>query len=363
MTEHRYVVIMAGGSGTRLWPLSRQNRPKQMLAFAGERTLFQLAVDRLGGVVEKNHIFVVTVADQTHQLQASLPEIPAENYLIEPMPRGTASVVGLAAIALSARDPQASMAVVTADHLIKNVDYFKELLEAGFDVAQKGYLVTLGITPTAPMTGYGYIQRGEVLGNSGGKVFYRVARFKEKPNLETAVQFMQDGDHYWNSGMFIWTVRRILAEFEQSMAELWTKLQAIAAAWSTPKRDSVVQALWPTIQPQSIDFGIMEKAQQVAVIPAEDLGWSDVGSWESLYDALPGDGKSNVILARNHFGIDTASTLVLSNQPERMIVTVGVEDLVVIDTGDALLICKRSESQKVRDAVEHLKKNNLTHYL
>lgn len=363
MTEPRYVVIMAGGSGTRLWPLSRHNRPKQMLALNGERTLFQLAVDRLEGIVDKDHILVVTVADQAHQLQSSLPEIPKENYLIEPMPRGTASVVGLAAVALKARDPQASMAVITADHLIENGALFRELLLAGFNVAKKGYLVTLGITPTAPETGYGYIQHGEYLGESNQLSYYQVKRFREKPDQETARQFLKAGDHLWNSGMFIWTVDNIWQEFKRSMPDLETKLETISRSWLTPERDEVVNTIWPQIKPESIDYGIMEKAPQVVVIPARDLQWSDVGSWQSLYEAIAHDEQGNVTIGADAIQIEAKNCLILSEQPQRLIVTVGVSDLVIVDTGDALLICKASESQKVREVVNAIKRNHQDQYL
>lgn len=360
---HLYAVIMAGGSGTRLWPLSRRGKPKQVLAFAGQRSLFQMAVDRLDGLVDYDHIYVVTVAEQARLLQDHCAAIPAQNYLIEPMPRGTAAVVGLAAAALKARDPRACMAVVTADHLISNAQCFRSLLAAAQQVASQGYLVTLGITPSVPMTGYGYIQRGERLADAFGKQVYRVSAFKEKPDLATAQRFVLSGDHYWNSGMFAWMVDDILAEFERCIPELYTSLQAIAAAWNTSQRDAVIQAYWPLIKPQSIDYGVMEKARQVAVLPASDLGWSDVGSWESLLDALPADENGNVVLGAHHFGIDTHSSLVLAENPQRLIATIGVSDLVVIDSGDALLICRRSDSQKVRDVVDHLKNSGQDSYL
>lgn len=363
MNDHRYAVIMAGGSGTRLWPLSRQNRPKQLLHFSDPRSLFQLAVDRLEGLIPRERIFVVTVCDQAELLKQNVPSIPAENYLIEPMPRGTASVVGLAAVALNQLDPQASMAVLTADHLIENETYFRSLLNSAFEVAQEDHLVTLGIHPSAPVTGYGYIQRGAALGNTHGNPFYEVLRFKEKPDLASAIAYVKSGDHLWNSGMFIWRVEKILAEFEKSMPALYAQLQQIAEAYGTPQRAAVLSEVWPKIKPETIDYGIMEKSSRVAVLPAENLGWSDVGSWDSLIDVLQADAQGNVLVGEAPVALDTTHSLVFSEQENRIIVTIGLEDVIVVNTLDALLICKRGDSQKVRDVVELLKKSERHQFL
>lgn len=363
MLKNDYAVIMAGGGGTRLWPLSRKDRPKQMLNLGEERALFQMAVDRLNGLFPIENILVVTVAEQAEKLQKLCPEIPAENYLLEPMPRGTASVVGLAAVALQARDPNATMMILTADHHIHNVANFQKLLEKAHDVAQDGYLVTLGIRPTSPSTGYGYIQRGNPLVKYGADSAFEVARFKEKPALEIAQEFVARGDHDWNSGMFIWRVDRILEEFSQHMPELNAKLMQIADAWKTKKKDEILVSVWPTIEPQTIDYGIMENAARAAVLPAENLGWNDVGSWDSLFEVIPADANGNIILADQHIELDTSSSLICSDGSKRLIVTLGVKDLIVVDTGDAVMICPRGESQKVRDLVKLLKSTDQTEYL
>jgi len=363
MHEHDYGVIMAGGGGTRLWPLSRQARPKQMLRLGGERTLFQLAVDRLKRLLPPERILVVTVAAQAHELQEQCPEIPGENYLIEPMPRGTASVVGLAAVVLHRRDPLARMAVVTADHFIQNVGSFCDLLAAALAAAGQDYLVTLGITPTHPATGYGYIQRGRRLADQDGHAVYEVLRFKEKPSEEVARSLLAGGDHDWNSGMFIWKVTRILGEFERWMPDLYERLQQIAATVDTPAYAERVQAVWPTIRPETIDYGIMEKAERIAVLPAGDLGWSDVGSWDSLFEVLPLNEKGNIILGARHLDLDTHASLVCSEDAGRLIVTLGVQDLIVVDTGDAVLICSRDRAQLVRQLVGQLKDAGLGQYL
>src|ERR1051325_1780479 len=221
MTEHTYAVIMAGGGGTRLWPVSRKERPKQLLPLLGKETLFQSTVARLEKLFPPERILVVTVAEQASVMREQVPAIPEENYLIEPAPRGTASVVALAAAVLKQRDPEAVMAIQTADHHIRNWDLFHYLLKAAIDVADKKYLVTLGITPTFPSTGYGYIQQGEPLHGDYKYPVYTVKRFKEKPDEETAAQLLRSGDHSWNSGMFIWRVETILAEIEQQMPELF----------------------------------------------------------------------------------------------------------------------------------------------
>ncbi len=363
MNNNYYAVIMAGGGGTRLWPLSRTNRPKQMLNLGSDRSLFQIACDRLAGMFSPDHILVVTVTEQAVELQKQVPEIPTENYLLEPMPRGTASVVGLAATVLQKRDPQAIMAVLTADHFIQNVPYFQKLLRIAAEVSRKNMLVTLGITPTHPATAYGYIQRGVILENIEGQAVYSVQRFKEKPTAAAAQKMLADEDHDWNSGMFIWQVSDILAEFNHLMPELASTLREIGQAWGTPEQNQVVAALWPAIKAQTIDYGIMERAQRVAVLPAAGLGWNDVGSWDSLFEVLPLDSSGNILLNDPNVIIDTQKTLILSDGTHRLIAAIGVDDLVIIDTADVLLVCRRSDSQKVKEAVQQLKDTGQTRYL
>lgn len=355
--EHYYAVIMAGGGGTRLWPLSRQARPKQMLRLLDERSLFQTSVERVEDIFTPHRILVVTVEEQAAELKSQCPQIPAENFLLEPMPRGTASVVGLAAVALQQRDPQAVMAILTSDHFIGNEDGFRRLLSAAYEVAQDDYLVTLGITPTFAATGYGYIQRGESLAHYQGLEVFRALRFKEKPAEEQALQMIASGDHSWNSGMFVWRVERVLDEFARQMPGLHGKLQEIASAWGSARQSSVVQRIWPELKNETIDYGIMEGALNVAVIPAAGLGWSDVGSWDSLFELLPSDPHGNIVMGGQHIGVDTRQSLVYVNQEHRLIVTIGVEDLVVVDTGDVLLVCRKDQAQKVRQVVNQLKEN------
>lgn len=354
MEEHYYAVIMAGGGGTRLWPLSREAHPKQMLRLLSDRSLFQTSVQRLEGIFPPERILVVTVKDQAADLKRQVPDIPEENFLLEPLPRGTAPVVGLAAVALQRRDPQAVMAILTADHYIGNEDRFRRLLTAAYDVAQDDFLVTLGIEPTFPATGYGYIQRGELLGTYRDLDVYRVDRFREKPDQEQAEKMLAAGDHSWNSGMFVWRVKPILEEFSRQMPQLDQTLAEIGQAWDTAEGQQVLENLWPDIEKETIDYGIMEAAQQVAVIPAEGLNWSDVGSWDSLFEVLPGDEAGNIVMGGQHIGLDTRDSLVYVDRERRLIVTIGVEDLVVVDTDDVLLVCRKDQAQNVRQIVDRL---------
>lgn len=358
MPDHYYAVIMAGGGGTRLWPLSRKARPKQMLSLLDERSLFQTSVERLKGIFRPENIFVVTVESQASGLQRQCSEIPQGNYLLEPMPRGTASVVGLAAVAMQKRDPEAVMAVLTSDHVIGNESGFRHLLRTAQSVAQDGYLVTLGISPTYAATGYGYIQRGELLGVYQGLDVYHALRFKEKPDEERAQLMLDSGDHTWNSGMFVWRVDRIMDELASQMPDLSSGLVEIAKFWGTADEYRVIQQVWPNIEPETIDYGIMEGAEKVAVIPAAGLQWNDVGSWESLFDVLPADKDGNIIIGGQHIGLDTRESLIYVNQEHRLIVTIGVKNLVVVDTGDVLLVCRKDQAQKVRQVVDGLKRGS-----
>ena len=355
MIKNFYAVIMAGGGGTRLWPLSRHSRPKQMLTLGQDRSLFQVAVDRLLDILPPERILVVTVEDQAPRLREQCQQIPQENFLLETMPRGTASVVGYAATVLNKMDADSVMAVLTADHIIGNLKLFHQILRASDQVARDGYLVTLGITPTFPATGYGYTRQGDLIGKYHDLAVYKVREFTEKPALPEAERMFKSGDYAWNSGMFIWRTERILEEFSLQMPELFSQLSLIGEAWGTSELEQTIRKVWPEIKPQTIDFGIMENAKRVAVIPAQNLEWNDVGSWEAIFDLLPDDGQGNINEGIEHIALETKDTLVYGENSDRLVVTIGVEDLIIVDTGDVLLVCTRDQAQDVRQAVKRLK--------
>jgi mannose-1-phosphate guanylyltransferase len=328
-----------------------------MLRLLEERSLFEISVERLRDLFPYERIFVVTVREQADDLRRLCPEIPDENFLIEPMPKGTASVVGLAAVALKQTDPQAVMAILTSDHHIGNVQGFIDLLRGAYNVAEDGYLTTLGITPDFASTGYGYIQRGKPLGVYEGLNAYEVTRFKEKPDKPQAREMLAAGDHSWNSGMFVWRIDRIRSEIDHQMPALASGLVEIEASWGKRSQGQVIKDVWAGLENQTIDYGIMEGAQRSAVIPAEGIGWSDVGSWDSLFDVLPGDAQGNIVMGQQHIGLDTNDSLIYITSGDRLIVTIGIEDLVVVDTDDVLLVCHKAQAQKVREIVSELKKS------
>jgi len=360
--KHTYAVIMAGGGGTRLWPISRKKHPKHVLPLLGERTLFQITLDRLEGFIPPERVYVVTTAEQEQELKAQAPQLPAVNFLIEPMPRGTASVVGLAAAVLAKRDPEAVMLVLPADHFIRNRDLFHLVMRVAVQVARKDYLVTLGITPTFPATGYGYIQRDAALPEQFDYPVYRVLHFTEKPDEAKARLMLAGGDHSWNSGMFVWRSACILDEFSRQMPDLKAALGRIGAAWGTSEQEAVIRSEWPRLKPETIDYGIMEHAANVAVLPAGGLEWSDVGSWDSLFDVLLPDKGGNVVVNSEHMPLETHNSLVYSSG-KKLIVTIGVDDLIVIDSGDALLVCHRDQAQQVRQVIANLIKSQRQEYL
>ena len=363
MNEHDYAVIMAGGGGTRLWPISRKDHPKQLLPLLGEETLFQGTVARLVELFSPQRILVVTVTEQVGEMQAQMPEIPLENYLIEPAPRGTASVVGLAATVLRRRDPEAAMVVLPSDHFIRNRELFHYLLRAGLEIAREKYLVTLGITPLYPSTAYGYIQQGEPLAGDYKYPAYRVLRFTEKPDEKTAQGFLRSRDHSWNSGMFIWKAKGILTEIHRQMPHLDSTLKKISTAWGKAEQEEVLTTNWLDLKNETVDYGVMERAERVVVLPAGGLGWNDVGSWDTLFDVLFPDMNGNVSTAVQHLAVDTHNTLVYGKNDQRLIVTIGMDDTVIVDAEDVLLVCKSDQAQKVRDVVEHLKRHRQEKYL
>lgn len=360
--DYTYAVIMAGGGGTRLWPVSRRSHPKQVIPLVEERSLFQATVDRLDGLFPPERILVVTAAEQAKQLQEQSPNIPIGNFLLEPVPRGTASAIGLAAAVLQKRDPQAIMASLHSDHYIRNRDLFYLLLRVAIDVAEKEYLVTLGITPTYPATVYGYIQRGEPLPEKFAYPVYRVLRFKEKPDDKQARQMLLSQDHSWNSGMFLWRTDTILKEISRQMPDLSAALTQIGAAWGTDEQDATLTRLWPGLRNETIDYGVMENAEKVAVLPAGGLEWSDIGNWNSLFDVLLPDKNGNIVFSGHHIPVDTSSSLVYGNKDNRLIVTIGVDNLIVVDSGDVLLVCRKDQAFKVRQVVDNLKNSDKEHY-
>ncbi len=360
--QHTYAVIMAGGGGTRLWPISRKQHPKHVLPLLGERTLFQSALDRLEGFVSPENILVVTTSSQAEALEKQAPHLLQANFLIEPQPRGTASVIGLAASVLEKRDPEAVMLVLTSDHYIRNNDLFRLVMGVAVQVARKDYLVTLGITPTFPATGYGYIKRGVALTENFDYPVYRVQQFIEKPDEVKARILLASGDASWNSGMFIWRADRILHEFARQMPELKYALDRVGAAWDTPEQNAILLSEWSRLKSETIDFGIMEHAANVAILPAGGLEWNDVGSWDSLFNVLNPDEHGNVVVNGEFMPLDTHDSLIYSTG-KKLVVTIGVSDLIVVDSDDALLVCRRDQAQQVRQVIEDLKKLQKEEYL
>ncbi len=346
-----YALIMAGGGGTRLWPLSRQARPKQALKLVDERTMFEHAVDRIAPVFQPDEVYVVTGADHLEELMFQAPELPRENFIVEPVGRGTAPAIGLGAVHLKRRDPEAVMAVLTADHFIQDVEQFRRVLPAAAIVAERGHLVTLGITPAFPSTGFGYIKQGEQLDVVEGFPVFRAERFTEKPSAETAFHMVQSGEYSWNSGMFIWRVDRIMEEFARQMPDFYAQLAQIEATLGTSAYQTTLRRVWPEVTPQTIDYGVMEGAEDVVVIPV-DIGWSDVGNWSSMREILPADEEGNVVVGE-HLGLDTRNTVVFGGR--RLIATIGLEGMVIVDTDDALLVCPIEREQDVREIVQRLR--------
>ena len=349
-----YAAILAGGSGTRLWPRSRQRQPKQFADITGTgETLIQATANRLAGLVGDDELYVVVGEKFAHLAAEQLPQLSNAQVIIEPSGRNTAPAIGLACLHLYRRDPAAVVAFLPADHVIPDVASFQAALQAAATAAAAGYLVTLGITPTFAHTGYGYIKRGAVLSaaTNSNQPLYQVERFLEKPNLATAEGFLADGNYFWNGGIFISRVDQMLAEMERQLPGLYQCLQAIQATLDLADGAAAMATAWAEMPNISIDYGVMEGAQRVAVTPL-DAGWNDVGSWDALEAVLPLDAQQNCVAQGETLSIDSRGNIIYS---DRLVALIGVDDLAIIDTGDALLIGHKGQMQKVKEVVEQLR--------
>lgn len=347
-----HAVIPAGGSGTRLWPASRAGRPKFLLPLPGPRSMLQATVDRLLPIVPAENLLVITGSAHAVAVARQLPELPEENIVVEPVARGSGPAIGLGAALIAREDPDAIMGSFAADHYVADPAAFRRAVDVAAQAAAQDYLVTIGLRPAYAETGYGYIRCGATLFERDDLTARRVEEFKEKPDLETADRYVKSGDYLWNASMFVWRARTLLEEMRRLLPDIYEPLVEIAANWDTPERDEVVERLWPGLRDVTIDHGILEHAHRVAVVPA-DFGWTDLGDWHSLADVLASVAGENVVVEGSHIAVDTASTLVFGNG--RAVATLGVDNLVIVDTDDVLLVCHRSRAQDVRQIVQRLK--------
>lgn len=352
MIERFHPVVPAGGSGTRLWPLSRSGRPKFLLALGPDpaRSLLQATVDRLAPLCGPGGLLVVTGAAHGGAVRAQLPDLPAANLISEPSARNSAAPIALAAAIVHDRDPDALTGSFAADHVIADVPAFQQVVREAAVVAAEGLLVTVGLRPTRPDTGYGYLHAGEPLGVGTGRT---VVSFTEKPDAATATAYVASGSHLWNAGMFVWRADALLAEVARQLPGLYDGVRRIAAAYRDGTGPQVHADVWPTLPELSIDVGVVEGAAaegRVACVPG-DFSWTDVGTWDSLGEILPADGAGTVRLGGTEaLTVDSARCVVAASG--RPVVLLGVHDLVVVDAGDVVLVCPRARAQEVTALVD-----------
>ena len=356
----RYAVIMAGGSGKRLWPLSRSKRPKQLLPLLEGKNLLEIAVDRLAGLFEPENILIVTNTEYAEQIAGALSRIPRENVIGEPVGRDTANAITLAVAILAARDKDATMAVFTADHVIRPAEQFAEDVRAACDAADQhpDALLTFGVRPTWPHTGLGYIHTtGEV-----AEGVLEVAGFKEKPDHPTARRYVDSGEYYWNSGMFVWKLGAIRAALEEFLPDSMRKLASVTTALRDGKPVGPVLAeVYPTLEKISIDYAVMEKARKVLMVPLK-CEWLDVGSWPALKDVVDLDEQDNVVIADNAVLVDSSRNVIVSEN-DHLIAVLGLDDCIVVHSPDATLVCDTSDSQRLKELVDLLEKRHGQKYL
>ena len=360
-----YGVIMAGGSGTRLWPLSRESLPKQLLPIVRGESLLKLSFDRLRAFLPAERIFVCSSSQHRDVILSAVPELRPENILGEPIGRDTANAVGFSAAVLQKIDPDAVFAIVTADHVIEPVTDFVTAMRAGFEVVKRDprMLVTFGIVPTHGHTGLGYVQRGDALDSIPNA--YKVLGFKEKPDKPTADHYVESRRYYWNSGMFVWRAATVMDTLREYLPRSCDGLEKIAAAWGSDAQEKMIAEVYPTLQKISIDYAVMEPAGQqgrVAVVEMP-VRWLDVGSWPQLSETLELDDQNNAVDAARLVIVDSDNNIVVSRRDDHLIALIGVSDLVVVSTPDATMICPKSEAQRVKDIVGKVKEKYGTVHL
>lgn len=355
-------VIMAGGSGTRFWPLSRQRAPKQFLRLFGQRSMLQQAFDRLRGLVPTRDVRVITGQHHQELVAAQLPELDPDQIVAEPTGRDTAPCLALAAALMVEEDPDARMLVLAADHLIPSVERFQTAVKAALELVDRhpAALVTFGIPPTRPATAYGYVRRGEPVLESHGVPIVRVQSFHEKPSEATARTYLDSGEYYWNSGLFCWRAQTLLDELERHAPDIRSGVAKIAAAWNTPDREATLASEFPQLRKISIDYAVMEHSSDVYMVEAP-FAWDDVGSWLALERVLEPDGDQNVGIGER-LSLDTRKCTLVSS-PGHLVATIGVEDLIVVGTSDVTLVARREDEQTVKQLLASLADHGQAAYL
>ena len=357
-----YAVIMAGGRGARFWPRSREKKPKHLLDIVGTRTMIQETVDRIKPLINPQNILIVTGKKHARELIKQLPEVPTKNIIIEPEGKNTAACIGLAALHIKKIAGDDIMIVLPSDHAIGYPDKYRAVISAAAQTAaQNNALVTIGIKPTSPHTGFGYVEQGELSGQVSGEEVFRVLSIREKPDFPQAQPFVQSGKFYWNSGMFIWKTSAILMEIARWLPDLNKGLIKIEKALGSDKEAATIRGVYKRLSSISIDYGVMEKANNTFMLKG-DFGWSDVGSWDAVYEISAKDDNGNAVTTGSSVIFeDTENSLVYS--PQKLVAMVGVKDLIVVETKNALLICKKGASQDIKKVVETLEAKKIKKYL
>ncbi len=355
-------LIMAGGGGTRFWPRSRQHRPKQFLQLAGDATLLQQALERIEAVVPAQRTWVITAARYSAEVARQVPGLIAHQIVGEPLGRDTAACIALGAALIARHDPDGAMIVMSADHIIKPTPEFHRAVLVAERLTQEhpDALITFGIRPTFPATGYGYIHADERLEYRQGIAVYRAKGFREKPAADLAEEMLATGEYFWNAGIFAWRVRTVLAALKANCPSVHDAAQRIATAWDSPERDAVFLREYQPLERISIDFAVMEKATEVLVVEAPFL-WDDVGSWLALERLHPQDGNGNTVLAQ-HVGIRTKNCVLVADS-DKLLATIGVDNLLIVQDGDAILVADRRDESAIKQLVELMRKKSLEKFL